>query len=127
MGTRLPRLEVAILREISECLHLKLRDSRIGFVTISKVTLSPDLSYATVHVSTYGTPQEKNESLATLIRSASFIRSHLAKNLHTRTVPKLSFKLDENLDRAERIERILQQVDLGKETPPESANRPDQQ
>jgi len=120
MGKRIPRLEEALLREVSQCLQNQIRDPRLGFVTISQVKLSDDLAYATFYMSAYGTEKEKAQSLAVANKSAAFIRSYLAKNLHTRTVPKITFKLDNNLDHADRIGKLLLEVDLGKENKPET-------
>jgi ribosome-binding factor A len=103
------------MREIGTALHKEIRDPRIGFVTISRVEVTADLAFADVYVSVMGSEREQKDSMAGLISSASYLRTHLARNLKTRTVPKLKFILDTTLDHSERINELLKKVDLGNE------------
>jgi len=113
MTRRMERIGDLILREISIVIQNEIRDPRVGFVTVSRVNVTADLSYADVYVSVMGSEKEKKESLAGLESSASYLRKHLAKNLKTRTVPKLIFILERSLDHSERINELLKTVDLG--------------
>ena len=115
MTRRTQRLGDLILREISTVIQNEIRDPRIGFVTVSRVEVSADLACADVYVSVLGSDKELKDSLAGLISSASFLRKHLADNLKTRTVPKLKFMLDKNLEHSERINELLRKVDLGQQ------------
>ncbi|MBN2495650.1 MAG: 30S ribosome-binding factor RbfA [Deltaproteobacteria bacterium] len=104
------RLAEQIQMEISDLLLRGLKDPRIGFVTITDVELSPDLSRAWVYFSTPEGP-EKQEQLLEGLRSASgFIRKVLGKRLHIKQIPEFEFKYDHSLDRGDRIERILADV-----------------
>ncbi|MDR2732770.1 MAG: 30S ribosome-binding factor RbfA [Fibromonadaceae bacterium] len=107
MSVRTDRLGAVMQREISALLHNGLRNPNIGFASISRVDVTPDLSHAKVHVSVLGTRQEQMKSLNALQQSAGFIRSHLAKLIKLRKFPELHFIFDENLQHAARIDEIL--------------------
>jgi len=84
-----------------------VRDPRIGFVTVTGVEVTPDLSHATVRVSVMGTEDEKTRSLEGLASAARFLRAQLARELRLRTSPELHFRLDRGLEHAQRIDQVL--------------------
>ncbi len=100
-----------IQRELSDILLTEVRDSAIGFCTITAVEVTTDLSIAKIYVSFL----EKNtkKSMEALDRSKGFIRSLLAKRLTTRKCPELQFILDTSLEYGNKIESIIH--DLNKE------------
>ncbi len=112
MSRRTERLNDQIKREISESIQTEIRDPRVGFVTISRVDVSSDLSYADVFVSVLGSEKEMADSLIGLKHCASFLRTHLAKNMKTRTVPKLRFIQDRGCEHSEKINDLLKNIDL---------------
>jgi ribosome-binding factor A len=114
MTRRTQRLGDLILREISTVIQNEIRDPRVGFITVSRVDVSADLAYADVYVSVMGGEKEQKDSMAGLISSSSYIRKYLAINLRARTVPKLKFVLDKNLDHSEKINELLKKIDSGK-------------
>ena len=107
---RTVRLDEQFREEISKLLIKGLKDPRIGFVTISRVEITNDLSYAKVYISVLGSDREKAASLIGLRNSAGFIRTYLGKALKIRKIPQLSFVLDESLDHAMHIEEILAEL-----------------
>jgi ribosome-binding factor A len=96
-----------IRQVIAEALLSEMRDPRLGFVTVTDVRVTNDLSVATVRVSVMGEPEPRDGSLAALESAAGFLRSRVSKALSTRIVPELRFELDRGLEQAARIERIL--------------------
>jgi len=88
-------------------LEKKAGDPRLDFVTITSVEVSPDLRQAYVYVSTLGNRQEV---MAGLDRAVSFLRRELASRLALRYVPELTFRLDESLERGERIHQLLEEI-----------------
>jgi ribosome-binding factor A len=110
MSRRTERVAHLIQREIGDVILKELTDVRIGFVTVSRVEVTTDLAYAKVHVSIMGSEKEKRDSLAGLAHSASYLRTHLAKVLKMRTVPRLQFVEDKNLDHGFRINEILNEI-----------------
>lgn len=110
MTRRTDRVGHLIQQEIGNLLLREISDSRIGFVTVSRVEVTTDLAHAKVYVSVLGTDKEKRDSLAGLGHSASYMRTHLAKVLKMRTVPRLQFVEDKNLDHGFRIHQILNDI-----------------
>ncbi|HEY6809247.1 MAG TPA: 30S ribosome-binding factor RbfA [Gemmatimonadales bacterium] len=87
------------------------RDPRIGFVTVTGVEVSPDLSHAQVHVSVMAADEdEKARSLEGLASAARYIRAQLSKELRLRTSPEIHFLLDRGLEHAKRIDDVLRQL-----------------
>ena len=107
---RLARLNEQLKREISELVLRKVRDPRVGLVTITSVEVAGDLGSARVYVRTQDPNNELNESLAGLEAAAPFLRRELGRSLHLRRVPELRFQQDHSLDQARRIEEILSDV-----------------
>ena len=95
---------------VAEALIGELRDPRIGFVTVTDVQVTRDLSVATIRVSVMGDDTVRADALAGLESSAGFLRSRVSKVLSTRVVPELRFELDRGLQHAARIEQILAEL-----------------
>lgn len=98
---------------IADALSRDVRDPRVGFVTVTGVEVSGDLSHANVRVSVMGDEDEKQRALEGLASATGFLRTRLTRSLQTRTVPELHFQLDRGLEQAARINQIL--TDLKKE------------
>ncbi len=99
------------IHEVLSSLLIKgVKDPRIGFTTITGVTVTDDLHLATVFFSVVGSDEEKKSTAAGLNSARGFLRKELAKNLHMRYVPDLLFKYDKSLDYGERIDRLLDEV-----------------
>jgi ribosome-binding factor A len=96
-----------IRQVIADLLLTELRDPRIGFVTVTGVHVTNDLSVATVRVSVMGEPADREAALQGLESAAGFLRSRVGKVLTTRMVPELRFELDRGLEHAARINQIL--------------------
>ncbi|TVR64382.1 MAG: 30S ribosome-binding factor RbfA [Gemmatimonadales bacterium] len=129
---RAARLNEQFKREISQVLRREVHDPRIGTPTVTAVDVTPDLWLARVFVRP-GPAVDEDEGgdrlLEGLRAAAPFIRRTLGSSLELRRVPELRFELDLTLDRALRIERILQEVlpaDAPEEGSGESAPKADQ-
>jgi ribosome-binding factor A len=114
MTRRTERVGHVIQRELSQFILRDLNDPRLGFLTISNVETAQDLGSATVAVSVMGDEKQRHDTLEALNEFAPRMRSHIAKRLHTRTVPKLTFTLDRNLDHGFRIDALLRDIERGK-------------
>lgn len=108
MKFRAQRIGDQLRVELADLIQHEMRDPRIGFVTVTEVRMSPDLKYARVYVSILGDDEEKDETLAALVRAAGFLRTHIGRRLKLRLVPELRFVLDETLDNTERIDELLE-------------------
>ncbi len=113
---RRPDQAAATVRQvIADLLLTELSDPRIGFVTVTGVQVTNDLSVATVQVSVMGTEAEREQALEGLASASGFLRARVARALTTRVVPELRFVLDRGLDHAARITEILGQLREEKE------------
>ena len=113
MSTRTDRVSDLIKGEVSRLLLREVRDPRVGFVTITGATVSPDLKNVRVFVSILGEPQARQASIKALNSASGFFKRALFKNLGLRFAPAVRFELDESLDQGDRIERVLQQIHEG--------------
>ena len=101
--SRVDKLDSILQKEISSIIQFDLNNPEIGFVTVSEVRLSPDLSKARVYVSFFG----KNYEVAALKKSKGYIKSELAKRLKMRKIPDLEFVVDDTLEKVDRINEIV--------------------
>ena len=105
--SRRPEQVAGTIRQvIAEALTREIRDPRVGFVTVTGVLVTNDLSHARVSVSVPGEEAEKTRALQGLQSAAGFLRSRVARALTTRTVPELHFELDKGVGHAARIEAV---------------------
>jgi len=93
--------------ELSQIIKRDLKDPRLGFVTITDVELSNDMSHAKVFVSVYGSEEEKQSSMVALENAKGFIRSNLGQRVRLRIVPELVFKIDNSIERGTRILELI--------------------
>ena len=88
----------------------QLKDPRIGFVTVTRVELTPDLRTAHVHVGILGGGPDREKTLVGLRQAAGFVRRELGRRLHVRHTPEIAFHYDEGLDATDRVARLLEAV-----------------
>jgi ribosome-binding factor A len=99
-----------IRQVVTDALAREVRDPRVGFVTVTGVIVTNDLSHARVMVSVPGEETEKTRALEGLQSAAGFLRSRAARSLTTRSVPELHFELDRGLEHAARINELLNTI-----------------
>ncbi|HEY8436907.1 MAG TPA: 30S ribosome-binding factor RbfA [Haloplasmataceae bacterium] len=110
MSLKLQRLEKQIEREIAKILQEDVK-ADIGFVTITGVELTNDLSYARVFYTVLGADDEKRQQVQKqLERAKGFIKNTLGSRVTMRKMPELIFEYDKSLDYGERIEELIKQI-----------------
>jgi ribosome-binding factor A len=107
---RANRVAEQMKKELGEIISQKLKDPRVGFVTVTDVEVTGDLQEATIFISVLGTDQEKEDSLLGLTKAKGFIRSEIGKRIRLRKVPEIEFEYDEALEYGNRIETILRDL-----------------
>ncbi len=107
---RVRKIQEFIKQEVGNMLLHDLKDPRLGFITVTEVKLTGDLREATIYVSLFGKPEEKEASLAALNKAKGFIRKELGQRLRIYYTPTISFKEDTSLDYSMHIEGILKKV-----------------
>ena len=101
------KVDSILMRELSMIISQELNDPLLGFPTVTEVDVAPDYSQAKVYVSFLGKNYKKRDGLEALRRSKGHIKSILAKRIQMRKIPDLVFVVDDSLDKAQRIEDIL--------------------
>jgi len=111
MTHRIQRLNSLLRHEISELLQRQVKDPRLGsFVTVTEVSISPDLRQARIFVSRIGSEEEKQETLSALASASSFFRRELTRRLRLRRIPELSFQWDDSIERGVHLLKLIDQV-----------------
>jgi len=96
--------------EIADLLLRRVKDPRIGFITVTGVKVSSDLRHATVFVSLLGEGRVVDETLKGLARASGFIRSELGRRLRFKYTPELVFQQDTTPKEAAHIEAVLDEL-----------------
>ena len=103
---------------LSEALP-SLKDPRIGFVTVTGVRTTKDLSLATVYVSVLGSEEEQARTLDGLRSAHGVLQAQVARELGTRRTPVLTFEYDPAIERGVRLTKIIDEL-----SPPERDDDP---
>jgi ribosome-binding factor A len=104
---RLARIEGEMQRVLSTLVSREVRDPRVGNVTITAVSIAPDMSTARIWFMPFGdkhTPDEVGEGLN---RAAGFLRGELGRALSLRHAPKLEFVYDQQIENADKLTRLI--------------------
>ena len=109
MTERMRRVDTAVRQVLGDAISQDLKDPRVGFVTVTDVSTSPDLRHARVYVSILGTPAEQEASLEGLRSAHGFLQGRVARELRLKNTPELDFILDDTAEKAFRLERLLEE------------------
>ena len=111
MGLRSEKVQRQMEREISRILHEDLKDPRIGFATVTRITLTADLRYARVYFSIYGDESTQQAGLKGIKSAAGYIRKLVGERLKLKYVPELSFTLDRSIEYSIRLEETFKKLE----------------
>ncbi|HEV8338373.1 MAG TPA: 30S ribosome-binding factor RbfA [bacterium] len=120
MSLRREKLQELFKEETGVILQRRLRDPRVGFVSVTDVELSGDLRHAKIFVSVLGDAETKHRTMAALEGAARFVRGELGRRVRMRYVPEVLFRLDESIERGARVNALLRQVVPPADRAPES-------
>lgn len=107
---RANRVAEQMKKELGEILTRKIKDPRVGFVTVTDVEVTGDLQQATVYISVLGDESKKRDTLLGLAKAKGFIRSEIGHRIRLRKTPEINFEFDEALEYGNRIETILRDI-----------------
>lgn len=111
MTRRAERVSNMIRHEISELLLEQTNDPRLGgFISVTRVSTSPDLKQAKIYISVLADNKEKQDILEGFKSAAGFFRKELAGRLKLRYVPELSFQIDDSIEQGTKILKLIEQV-----------------
>jgi ribosome-binding factor A len=110
---RAPRVAAMLGKEIAQLIAREVKDPRVAFVTVTRVSMPDDLRSAQVLVRLVkdGDREERRKEALTGLRSAGgFLRKEASRRIGLRFAPELAFAYDEGLDDVTRIEELLEEV-----------------
>jgi ribosome-binding factor A len=116
-GYRPDRVGDQIRQELSEMLSRgDVHDPGIGFITLTRVTVSPDLQLARIYYTSLGDEKARKETSKALDRATPYMRRQVGGRLRLRRVPEFEFRFDRSVEHQDRIEQIIRDLH---EHPPE--------
>ncbi|CEG26837.1 30S ribosome-binding factor RbfA [Bacillus sp. B-jedd] len=110
MSLRANRVGEQMKKELGEIIGRKIKDPRIGFVTVTDVQVTGDLQQATVYISVLGDEEQRENTLKGLAKAKGFIRSEIGNRIRLRKTPEIVFEFDESIDYGNRIETLLTKI-----------------
>jgi ribosome-binding factor A len=109
-GSRIERVASELRQEIARILQRELKDPGLGFVTITHVELTKDLSVARVSYSCLGSEEERRRCQLVLDRSTGYIHSLIRKRFRLKTIPAIRFRYDPSIEASVEIEKLLDRI-----------------
>lgn len=109
-GRRPERAAESVRQVVATFLHEEARDPRIGFVTVTAVELTKDLTRAVVRFTVHGDDAARQQTLEGLQAAAVAVRRRVGEALKLRVVPEIVFSLDHGMEHAARIDALLAQL-----------------
>ncbi len=108
---RVRRVAEQIKKEIGQIISAEIKDPRVaGLTSVTEVQLSRDLRHASVYISIYGSPAEKEETIQTLIRAAGYVRGEIGKRVRLRYTPEINFFLDNSIEYGAHIDSVIKSL-----------------
>jgi ribosome-binding factor A len=109
-GSRPERVADQIRAEVTSIIARELHDPGVGFVTVTRVQVSPDLQHARVFYTSLGDPAAQKNTARALERAAGFMRRQIGQRLRLRRTPELQFTFDETIGHQDRVEQLLKEI-----------------
>jgi ribosome-binding factor A len=106
---RSQRLNILLREEIADIIMKRVKDPRLGFVTVTDVSLSEDLKIARVYVSVLNS-DERTVAIEILNGAKGLIRSEVAKRVRSKFIPTLEFWIDESIEQGFKIDKLLKEI-----------------
>ncbi|HAM50800.1 MAG TPA: 30S ribosome-binding factor RbfA [Nitrospiraceae bacterium] len=106
---RAQRVSDLLREEIADIIMKKVKDPRLGFVTVTGVEITDDLKIAKAFVSILK-EEERETTLAILNAAKGYIRSEVAKRVRMKSIPSLEFRIDESIAYGDRIDKLLKEI-----------------
>ena len=111
MSDRIVRISEEIKRALSVILQGSIKDPRMPkFVTVMRVDVTRDLKYAKAYISVMGSEEDKKNCLLCLKNATGFIRREIGRKVIIRSIPELTFVIDDSVDYGFKIDKILNEI-----------------
>ena len=109
-GSRPERVADQIRAEVTTMIARDLHDPGVGFVTITRVQVSPDLQHARVYYTSLGDAAARKNTARALDRAAGFMRRQIGQRLRLRRTPEIQFEFDASIGHQDRVEQLLNEI-----------------
>jgi ribosome-binding factor A len=119
-GSRPDRVADQIRSELALLLTREVHDPGLGFVTLTRVHVSPDLQQARIFYTALGDEKAQKASAKALERAAPFLRRQIGSRLRLKRTPELRFQHDDSIEGQDRIEQLLNEIRAGELPPSDS-------
>lgn len=120
---RQERVNARLIQEVSAIIN-NMRDDRIGFVTVTRSDVSPDLRTAKIFISSYGDEEAQDASMKALRAATGFIRRELGKVMQMKVTPEILFRREKFVAEADEMERLITQARESDPNPGELPQEP---
>ncbi|EKU50489.1 30S ribosome-binding factor RbfA [Staphylococcus massiliensis] len=107
---RSERVGQQMMQELMDIINNEVKDPRIGFLTITDVRVTSDLSQAKVFLTVLGSEKEREDTFKGLEKAKGFLKSEIGNRLSLRIVPELEFEYDESIEYGNKIEKMIQDL-----------------
>lgn len=107
---RIERLNEAVKQEVSKIILYELKEPQIGFITVTRAEVSPDLRRAKVYVSILGDDAVQQKTMWKLEHAKGFIQAEVGARLKIRYTPILAFYLDESIKKSIHISKLIDEA-----------------
>ena len=121
MTERMRRVNEAVRAVVAEALG-DLQDPRIGLVTVTGVSVSPDLREGTVYVSVLGNEKKRERTLAGLTSAHGLLQARLGRELNLKRTPHLTFEYDPSVERGVRMTKLIDELAPDEEEPDDAGD-----
>ena len=109
-GSRPDRVADQIRAEVTTMIARELHDPGVGFVTVTRVEVSPDLQHARVFYTSLGDPAAQKNTARALDRASGFMRRQIGQRLRLRRAPEIHFTFDDSVGHQDRVEQLLKEI-----------------
>jgi ribosome-binding factor A len=110
MSRRTRQVGDLLREELDDIIRQDVKDPRVGFFTITRVEVSPDLRSATAYISVLGSDDERTGTMAALASASGFIRRQLKPRLRMRQIPEIAFFDDRSMEYAQTISTAISKL-----------------
>lgn len=114
---RLEKVAEAVRQEASIIIHEKLKDPRLGFITITRVEMTPDLRLAKIYFSVLGKEDDYRKTKEALDSALGYMRRLIAERINLRIAPEIMFFEDRSSEYSVRIQEVLNEIKALEENP----------
>jgi ribosome-binding factor A len=109
-GKRSEKVADLIQKEISEMLVRNLKDPRIGFITVTRISVSDDCRFAKIYFSVMGSTEERERSMEGLNSAKGYVRRELGRRIQLRFTPDIVFQFDPSIEYAIHMEEVFRDL-----------------